>query len=257
MRRICLSAAVALVLAAAAEAQTITYVASVKENKSVDARSISEYYPGGRFSATAVTVQNLLRTAYRIQSYQLTGAPGWFSTKRYDIVAKTEGDPPPQQQFLKALLQDRFKLAVHPETRELPAFALVTSRNDGTTGPQLRKSEFDCDAYLASAHPLPEPGRVSPCSARINPGSLSAKAILLTQLATSLAAFTGRFAVDRTGLNGRFDIELTWTPDQAAADTDGPSIFTALQEQLGLKLVPEKAPVEVLVVDHAEEPQTN
>lgn len=256
MRRFGVSVAV-LFLAAAAEAQTITYVASVKENKSVDARGISEYYPGGRFSATAITVQSLLRTAYRVQSYQLIGAPGWFATKRYDIVAKIEGDLPSQQQFLQSLLKDRFKLVVHPETRELPAFALVMSRNDGTLGPQLRKSNFDCDSYLGNAHPLPEPGKVSPCSARINPGSLSAKAILLTQLATSLAAFTGRYAVDRTGLNGRFDIELTWTPDQAAADSDGPSIFTALQEQLGLKLVPEKAPVEVLVVDHAEEPQTN
>lgn len=256
MRRFGVSVAV-LFLAAAAEAQTITYVASVKENKSVDARGISEYYPGGRFSATATTVQSLLRTAYRVQSYQLIGAPGWFATKRYDIVAKIEGDLPSQQQFLQSLLKDRFKLVVHPETRELPAFALVMSRNDGTLGPQLRKSNFDCDSYLGNAHPLPEPGKVSPCSARINPGSLSAKAILLTQLATSLAAFAGRFAVDRTGLKGRFDVELTWTPEQAAADADGPSIFTAIQEQLGLKLVPEKAPVEVIVVDHAEEPQTN
>jgi uncharacterized protein (TIGR03435 family) len=88
-------------------------------------------------------------------------------------------------------------------------------------------------------------------------GSLSAKAIPMMQLVTILAPFVGRFVVDRTGLTGRFDVELSWTPDAAAADGAGPSIFSAIQEQLGLKLVPEKAQVEVLVVDHVEEPEPN
>jgi uncharacterized protein (TIGR03435 family) len=259
MSRNCRAAAAVavLVVAAAGQAQTISYVASVKENRSADARGISEYYPGGRFSATAITVQTLLRTAYRIQNYQLAGAPGWFSTRRYDIVAKAEGNPPAQQQLLRALLKDQFKLAVHNETRELAAFALMMAKTDGKAGLQLRKSDFDCGSYLAGEHPLPEPGKVSPCSGRINMGSLSAKAIPISQLATSLAPFVGRFVVDQTGLTGRFDVDLTWTPDEAVADGAGPSIFTAIQEQLGLKLVSEKAPVEVLVVDHVEEPASN
>ncbi|HTA46306.1 MAG TPA: TIGR03435 family protein [Bryobacteraceae bacterium] len=257
MNRNCCASVAVLLLTAAGQAQTISYVAAVKENKSADARGFSEYYPGGRFSATAITVQTLLRAAYRIQNYQLAGAPGWFSTRRYDIVAKAEGNPPPQQQFLQALLKNQFKLAVHNETRELPAFALMMAKTDGKAGPQLRESDFDCGSYLASAHPLPEPDKVSPCSGRINMGSLSAKAIPIAQLATSLAAFVGRFVADRTGLTGRFDVALTWTPDEAAADGAGPSIFTAIQEQLGLKLVSEKAPVEVLVVDHVEEPASN
>lgn len=243
-----------LVLTVAAEAQTISYVASVKPNHSVAPRAFSEYYPGGRFSATAVTVRSLLRTAYRVQDYQIAGAPGWFSTKRYDISAKADGTPPAQQPFLQTLLRDQFQLAVHHETRELPAYALTVAKNDGRLGPQLRKSDFDCDVYLAGTHDLPMPGRVSPCSARINMGVLSAKSIKMSQLAPSLAPLAGRFVEDRTGLAGRFDVELTWTPDAAAADAPGPSIFTALQEQLGLKLVSEKAPVEVLVIDHAGQP---
>ena len=247
------SAAAILIFAAVAPAQTISYVASVKENKSADARGGSEYFPGGRFSATAVTVRNLIRTAYRIQDYQLAGAPAWFATKRYDIAAKAEGNPPPQL-FLQTLLKDHFQLAVHKETRELPAFALRMVRNDGKAGAQLHESDFDCGAYLASAHALPQPGTLSPCSAQINLGSLSAKAIPMTQLATILAPFVGRFVVDRTGLTGRFDVELMWTRDEAAADAAGPSIFTPIEEQLCLKLVPEKAQVEVLVVDSAQEP---
>jgi uncharacterized protein (TIGR03435 family) len=120
--------------------QPISFVASVKPNNTVDARSFSEYLPGGRLTATAVTAGSLLRIAYRIQPYQLVGAPNWISTKRYDIAAKAEGSPPPSQQaLLRALLKDRFKLAVHNETRELPIFALVLARSDGKLGPQLTK----------------------------------------------------------------------------------------------------------------------
>lgn len=246
--------AVTLAFALTAEAQTLSYVASVKPNNSIDPRGFSEYYPGGRFSATAVTVRSLLRAAYRVQDYQIAGAPGWFSTKRYDISAKVDGTPPGQQPLLQTLLKDQFHLAVHSEKRELRAYALSVARNDGRLGPQLHKSDFDCEAYLAGPHPLPEPGPVSPCSARINMGVLSAKSIPMAQLATSLAPFAGRFVVDRTGLEGRFDVELAWMPDAAADDATGPFIFTALQEQLGLKLVSVKAPVEVLVIDHADEP---
>ena len=257
MKHSCSASTGVLLLAAAVQAQTGAYIASVKENKSPDARGLSEYYPGGRFTATAITVQTLLRTAYRIQNYQLAGAPEWLSTKRYDIVAKADSNPPPQQQFLQALLKDQFKLAVHNETRELPVFALAMAKTDGKPGPQLRKSDFDCGAYLSSAHPLPEAGKVSPCSGRINRGDLSAKSIPVTQLASILAPLVGRFVLDQTGLTGRFDVELMWAPDEAAADGAGPSIFTSLQEQLGLKLISEKAPVEVLVVDHVEEPASN
>jgi uncharacterized protein (TIGR03435 family) len=276
-RRLAALMALVLLCVVASQAQQppatdppISYVASVKLNDAVDARSFSEYSPGGRFSATAVTVGALLRIAYRIQPYQLVGAPAWISTKRYDIAAKAENNPAPSpQDFLRTLLRDRFKLEVHNETREVPIFALVVSRSDGRLGPQLVKSTFDCVAYFAGPHDPPQPGRTPNCATRVNLGALYGKAIRMTQLATSLAPFVGRFTVDKTGLTGGFDVELTWTPDQGppnvsgtgvpdpAPGSSGPSIFTALQEQLGLKLVSDKGPVAVLVVTHIEEPSVN
>ena len=248
--------------------QAISYVASVKRNNEVDPRGGSEY-SGGRFTATAITVGQLLRTAYRIQGYQLVGAPAWIANRRYDIAAKVEDKPAPSQQvLLRALLKDRFKLAVHNETREMPIFALVVARTDGKLGPQLTKTDFDCAAYRAGTHAPPEPGRTPNCATRINLGALYGKAIPMSTLATSLAPFVSRFTIDKTGLAGGFDVELTWTPDSAfpnpgnpsadaAPNSSGPSIFAALQEQLGLKLVSEKGPVAVLVVDHLEEPSAN
>lgn len=250
-----------------AAAQPISYVASVKPNRNVDARTFSEYFPGGRLTATAVTVRDLLRMAYRIQPYQLVGAPAWISTRRYDIEAKAE-DGPPQQELLRALLRDRFKLAIHNETREMSTFALVLARGDGTLGPQLTRSAFDCAQYLAGPHALPEPGSTPNCATRIGPGALAGNAIRMSQLATGLAPLVNRITTDRTGLTGGFDVELKWAPEQPPADIAGtavsgsapdagPSIFSALQEQLGLKLISEKGPVDVLVVDHLEEPSGN
>jgi len=253
MREVC---AIILAMAGAAGAQAISYVASVKPNRAADARSFSEYLPGGRFTATAVTVAQLLRVAYRIQAYQTVGAPGWASTKRFDIEAKADDAPPPSQQaLLQALLRDRFQLAAHRETREMSIFALVPARKDGRLGPQLMRSAFDCAAYRTAPHALPEPGRTPPCAMRIGPGALSGKAISMGQLAASLTPLAGRYSVDRTGLAGVFDVEMTWTPDPA--EDAGPALVTALQEQLGLKLISEKGPVEVLVVDRLVEPAEN
>src|SRR5262249_17200292 len=148
----------------------------------------------GRLTATAVTVGYLLRLAYRIQPYQLVGAPDWIGSKRYDIAAKADNTPPPSQQvLLRALLKDRFKLSLRNETRELPTFALVVARSDGKLGSQLAKSSFDCAAYFAGPHPPPEPGRTPTCATRIGFGSFYGKAIPMTTLATSLAPFVSRF----------------------------------------------------------------
>jgi len=242
-----------LVTAGSLAAQTLSYVASVKPNNAVDARGLSEYSPGGRFTATAITVDSLIRSAYRIQGYQLVGAPGWFATKRYGVSAKADESPAPTQQtLLRALLKDQFKLVVHDETREMPVFALVLARSDERLGPKLVKSDFDCEAYRAAPHPAPEAGGAVLCGARSNSGSFSGKAVPISQLAISLGFFAGRVVIDKTGLAGGYDVELSWAPD----DSDGPALFTALHEQLGLRLVPERGPVNVLVVDGAAEPET-
>jgi len=259
----------ALFATAAALAQTapphVSYVASIKVNNSVDARGFSEYSPGGRLAATAITVAQLIRNAYRIQPYQLLGAPAWLSTRRYDVAAKADGPPyPTQQALVRALLEDRFHLAARNEPRDMPIFALVLARREakpeGKLGPQLTGSSFDCAALLAGPHAPPEPGRTPNCATRIGPGTLSGKAISMAQLAAGLSPFAGRFTVDQTGLSGVFDVELTWTPEQtpspdASQAPSGASIFTALQEQLGLKLTNDRGSVPVLVIDHIEEPK--
>jgi uncharacterized protein (TIGR03435 family) len=250
--------------------QPVSYVASIKENKSPEARTISEYSPGGRLSATAITVGALLRIAYRIQPYQLVGLPDSIGTRRYDIAARADDNPsPPQQALIRTLLKERFKMTVHNETREMPVFALVAARSDERLGTKLIKSSRDCVAYFAGPHPPPEPGRTPTCATRIGPGNLYGSAIPMTTLAASIAPFVGRFTVDKTGLAGGYDVELAWNPEQmspgpsgapspdAPPNSAGPSIFTALQEQLGLKLVSDKAPVTVLVVDRLEQPSEN
>jgi uncharacterized protein (TIGR03435 family) len=260
--------AIGLLNAPAGDAQSpsasrppISYVASVKPNNSAEPRTLIDYYPGGRLRADAVTVAALLRLAYRIQDYRILGAPAWFSTNRYDIAAKVDDNPPPSQQvFLQTLLADRFHLAVHQETRDRPTFTLVLARSDRKLGPQLIPSDFDCAAYAAAPHAPPDPARTPNCATRINIGALSGKAIPMTQLATSLAPFLSRFTIDKTGLTGRFDVEFTWTPDEVPAnapDSVGPALFTAIQEQLGLKLVSGRGPVDVLVVDRSEKPSEN
>jgi uncharacterized protein (TIGR03435 family) len=239
----------------------VSYVASVKPNRDPDARTVSDYLPGGRLSAQAMPAMLLLRLAYRTQPYLIVGAPDWVRTKRFDVQAKAEGNPPPSQQdLLQAILQDRFHLAAHRETREMATFALVLARKDGKLGAQMTRSNFDCDAYRAGPHPPPEPGRTPPCGMRVGPAALSGKAITMAQLVASLAGLMGRTTVDRTGLSERFDVEMTWTPEgpaDAASHSEEPPLVTALVEQLGLKLVSEKGPVEVLVVDRIEEPSGN
>jgi len=185
--------------------------------------------------------------------------------------------------MIRALLAERFKLAAHNEDREMPIFALVLARNDGRLGPQIQKSTTDCDAIMARGRgrgPMPpgsppspgQPGDRMQCGIRMAPGNLSVGGSTLAQFASSIGMFVGRIVVDKTGLGGAYDFNLTWTPDQIAnrppggpdpqingvpIDPNGPSIFTAVQEQLGLKLDSQKGPVSVLVIDRAEHPVEN
>lgn len=266
MRKLLFAAAGAAALVAQAPpaaGQPVSYVASIKLNLDANPRGGSEYSPAsGRFTATAISVGTLLRLAYRLQSYQLVGLPDRISRERFDIVAKADQNPAPQQTLLRALLRDRFRLSVRHETRDMPIFALVAAKKGGESGPALTKSGFDCAAYLAGPHPPPEPDRTPMCATRIGPGLLAGKAISMATLAASLAPFVSRFVVDKTGLTGGYDVELTWTPEHGPApdardDSSGPTVFTALQEQLGMKLTAEKGPVDVLVVEHIEEPSPN
>jgi uncharacterized protein (TIGR03435 family) len=267
-------------------------VASIKPNNSGDGRVFAQTQPG-RMTMTNVPLKMLIRQAYQLQDFQISGGPGWVASDHFDINAKmpegfqpTPGPPPapggppsPIQQMLRALLAERFKLVVHNETKDAPIYALIVARSDGKLGSQLKKSETDCAAMFAAGRgrgrgPMPppgppQPGEQIPCGMRVGPGNLVMGGSPLSQFANSLGMFTGRIVLDRTGLTGNYDVSLTWTPDQmpqrppgapdplingVAVDPNGPSLFTALQEQLGLKLDSQRGSVEMLVIDRAEKP---
>jgi uncharacterized protein (TIGR03435 family) len=258
MRRVV--AVVVLVLAAlGAIAQTSRpafEVASVKRNLSLEGGTMG-IDPGGRFHSTNAPVYWLFAMAFGelqrpLIAPQIVGAPDWLQTEHYDIIAKTTADVaalPPVEQFrtipllLRSLLEDRFKLKVHRETRTLPIYALTFARKDRALGPKIKQSALDC---------LKQSQDMARCGFNGAPGHLVAGWIEISQLVNLIANTTDHIVVDRTGLEGRFDVELDWSPDQTA--TDKPSLFAAVQEQLGLKLESDRAPVTVVVIDHVERP---
>lgn len=249
--------------------------ASIKLNTSGDWRKSLGPAPGGRFLATNNALRALIAFAYGVDQstagFRIVGGPQWIDDDRFDVAAKVDGTWTPQQmsEMLRALLADRFTLAAHHETRELPVYALVAAAG----GARLRRSEVDqaaCDARRAAVQrrePVPPvpPGATPVCgTGRTNPGAITAVGWTIDTLSSAVAPFVGRSVVDRSGLSGLFDFELTWTPDQSAQlppdapritiDPNGPSIFTALQEQLGLKLESARGPVDVVVIDRVEHP---
>jgi uncharacterized protein (TIGR03435 family) len=229
-------------------------VASIKRNTSPGVNTTLAVDPGGRVRVVGATVFWLIAGAYGdakggLRPEQVVGAPGWLSSERYDINAKAAdadglGEDATfirMRPYLQSLLEDRFQLRTHRESRELPIYALVRSGKNDALGPGLSLSTVDCLKEAAK------------CGISGGPiGRIKAEALtsdLLTQL---LGNATGRVVVDRTGLNGPFAVDLEWSPDQSTSDK--PSIFTAVQEQLGLKLEAERGPVDVLVIDHVERP---
>jgi uncharacterized protein (TIGR03435 family) len=242
----------------AAQAQAPAFeVASIKRNTSVGQLSSINGQPGGRITVTNHTLRNIVRNINRLQAYQLAGGPAWIDEDRWDIIAKAEGDPAFEQMvaMMRTLLADRFKLVTHRETRELPVYALVLARPDGRFGPQLRvTTATDCtpeaEAARARANVPPVPPGARPrCGVRFNTGVVMASSASLADIVRTLSLAAERQVVDKTGLKGRYDLDLTWKDD-----TEGPSFFTAVQEQLGLKLESQRGPVEVLVIDSAQRP---
>ena len=240
-------------------------VASVKANNSGSPNSNMELHPGGRITGTNVVLAGLIRTVFSPQPYQIVNAPDWIETARFDIEAKADREysaredaPAPELlAMLRNLLADRFKLVAHREMREMPAYALLKARADGALGLQMRQSTVDCEAEAARAFAAKRggapPGQkpIVRCRISTNAGRIVGTGTTISELMRRLSAPLGRAVVDRTGLSGSFDLELQWSPDQTA-DAAGPSLFTAIQEQLGLKLESQRAPVEVLVIDRIE-----
>lgn len=232
-----------------------------------------------RFTATNVPLRELIRFAYDVQDVRLIGGPDWIRSERFDITAKAEqpfpawgpaGPPMPLLLMMRTLLSDRFSLVVHQETREMPVYALIVAREDRKFGPEITPSKLDCDsqARAGRAGPPPQTNPNEPtCGMRIAPGQMLIGGTPMSQFASVLSNFVQRVVLDRTQLSGTFDFRLRWTPDRLpqgppppgapplpAVDADGPSLFAALQEQLGLKLESTRAPLEVLVIDRVEQP---
>ena len=176
--------------------------------------------------------------------------------------------------MLRTLLADRFKLVMHKETKELPIFELVVARQDGKLGPQLRPAAVDCAARAAAAArgEKPPPASSGPpgpgsCGISMNPVSVSGGGATMEMLAGILEGPSQRLVIDRTGLTGNWDFAVKYTPERSQLppgveppvpiDWNGPSLFTAIEEQLGLKLRPSRGPVEVLVIDSVERPTEN
>ena len=263
----------ALMLAFAAQAAPRSFeVASIKPHDPGNPRAMMVADASGRFTAVGITAVMLIRTTYGLQDDQVVGGPDWLRSARFDITAKAEDATPPTAMgpMLQSLLADRFRMTSHRETRELPVYALVKARSDGQLGARLVPNAcvWDITKPPAPAKPgEPQCGGISEGF-----GRMTLNAMPIPVFLQYLAPKVNRVIVDRTSLTGNFDIELRWTPDNLPArppglpadqpvrvngepiDPNGPSLFTALQEQLGLKLDGTRAPIDVLVIDRLEQP---
>jgi uncharacterized protein (TIGR03435 family) len=250
-------------------------VASIKPNNSGDNRVMFRNTGGGRMTIVGATARMLIQTAYRIRDFQLSGGPGWISSDRFDIEAKAENvaDMTPDRMplLLQSLLAERFQLKTHSETKELPTYELLVAKD----GSKLKSvPEPPRPAPGGPPGPPPSPnGPMPPGTFRMMRGELVGTAVPLETLIQGLSQLLGRTIVDKTGLMGFFDINLRWAPDPGQlggpfgpqpggpppppADLSGPSIFTAVQEQLGLRLESSKGQVQTVVIDSIEKPSEN
>jgi uncharacterized protein (TIGR03435 family) len=238
--------------------------ASVKLDKSDSGIVAIRPMVGGRFSAANVNLKLLISIAYGVRNSDISGGPGWIGSTAFDIEAKANGNPDRKQirLMLQSLLEDRFKLAVRKESKDLSVYVLTVAKN-GARLPEAREGNcvvFDSDKPL----PLPAPGQTLPvpCGAfRMMPHDggrrLEAGAVSMPELAAALTQLLDRPVVDKTAILETFDVHLDWIPGLPRDDVSGPSLLTAVQEQLGLKLESRKSPVETVVIDHVEKPDAN
>jgi uncharacterized protein (TIGR03435 family) len=221
-------------------------VASIKAHPGPITFSKGPLVSGASLTGTAITLLDLIADAYGLRYDQVSGGPNWLGSDHFDIVAKSAGEGPlarnQAMQMLQGLLADRFQLKAHREMKETAVYALVVGKN----GSKLKESAPD------------EAGGFSVRGNGIEMQMQASKGTM-DKLAYQLSLTAGRPVLDRTGLSGHYTYKLDWLPANAAAppDSDVPSIFTAVQEQLGLRLEATRAPIEILVIDRAERPSEN
>jgi uncharacterized protein (TIGR03435 family) len=222
-------------------------VATIKPTgPSSDGHTHINYPPGDRFSTSNITLLALMQWAYGIPERQILEGPSWLGSTRFDIQAMADAglikgltgvqDRDLKRRMVQALLADRFHLKLHQETRPLPAYDLILSKG----GLKLQSSKSGGGSIGV--------GRTH----------FNGEGLTMTNIAEELSLITGRVVVDKTNLADRYDFKLEWSADDApASDNSAPSLFTAIQEQLGLKLEPAREPVPVLVIDHVDLPTAN
>jgi uncharacterized protein (TIGR03435 family) len=252
-------------------------VASIKPGGGDEHRVGIQFMPGGGLRTTGTTLKFLITFAYDVRDFQVSGGPGWINSDRFDVMAKsdrsTSDNATPDEMRnmtdaqmkttaeqmrvkLQALLADRFQLTLHHETKEQPVYALVISKN----GSKLQESQMKAG----------ERRRMM----RMGRSELNGEGVAIDMLTHTLSNVLGRPVIDRTGLKGNYDFKLQWTPDPGQSggfggppppgieappppDPNGPSIFTAVQEQLGLRLESQKGPVDLIVIDRVEKLSDN
>jgi uncharacterized protein (TIGR03435 family) len=272
---------VAALLPAAAQEPSFD-VASIRRNQSAAPASEIRPTPFGRFTATNATTKGLVLRAYGLVDAQLIGAPPWLATERYDVDARAAAPPDGPDALiphLRRLLVERFKLEAHPDRRELPAYALTFARRDHQLGPQIRPTTTDCtrattltqdEVRAAARDGWPPCGMAYFVSfVTTTPAGNAVKmrvrrsGITLEALATALQTNVDRPVVDQTALGGRFDVEYSFTPQpptpgvESVFGPEAPTLFVALEEQLGLKLESRRLNVPVLVIDSIDRPTEN
>ena len=284
MRRVTVLFVVSVVASLSAQkvppAATAFEVASIKLNKDGGPVAGLRRFPGGRFEATNIQLGALISFAHQLQPFELEGGPPWLTIDRWDILAKIDGDPAPMAPgaqtpdsimlATRALLADRFKLAMHRETREIEVYRLVMAGEDRRPGPGLRPSTYDCAAMLRAQDEAAKGGPSAPnpntpdrmvCGMRVSVGRIQFGGRSLAVLINLLTAMTERRVVDATGLKGDWEFDISFNPpapppgiDVPPANLEMPSLFTVLQEQLGLRLQSARLPMSVMVVDRVERP---
>ena len=225
---------------------------------------------GGTYAATNTPLRFLILTAFNLEfePFRLTGGPDWIDSERFDILGALPvgAKPADTTKMLRTLLEERFHLVVHTEKREIPIFALMLARADGKLGPRLTRSTTDCAALVAKSAPgAPVPPRADgrpTCGTQASGRTIQGGGRPLSALATILSQHVSRRVEDRTGLAGSFDFDLEFEQSDRglrtdAAAADAPTIFTALQEQLGLKLESTRGPADIYIIDRVERPTDN
>lgn len=260
------------------QAQTPAFeVASIRPNPATTGGEI-RLQPNGRLTATGATVRALILRAYALHDSQLIGAPDWIAVERFDIDARVAptpaGGPDGLLPLVRTLLSERFRLRTRTETRELPAFLLVHARTDRTLGPQIRPTQADCSPGVTATVPdrktilesWPPCGMVYTISYVDGADGVKMRlrrsGVTLKDFAPTLQGAVDRPVLDRTGLDGRYDIEYTYAPQPNTNTTvaglqNVPLLGAALEEQLGLKLESQRADVPVLVIDSVARPTEN